>query len=105
MGYINGPLTGVASNASALTLTAPQGVAEFVAFFESNTSGADATVAITCLPVGGTVAQMVVSNVAVNSSGNSPYKIDGLQVQAFTFTPALLTSGASLTTILQPIVR
>ena len=107
MGYINGPVTGTASNAGPLTLAAPRGVAEFVVFFETLSSSANGAVAITCVPEGGTNAQPVSNASAISLAPGdiAPFKIDGLQVDSFIFTPANLTSGKSLTTILQPIAR
>lgn len=105
MGYINGPIVGLASNAGPVTLTAPQGVAEFVMFFETSSSGASARCAVTCMPTEGTIAQRVNSNVSLAPASIVPLKIDGLIVNSFTIAPTNLDSGTQLKTILQPVVR
>jgi hypothetical protein len=105
MSCINGPIVALASNASPATIFAPQGVSEFVAFFETTSSDANATVAVTCLPNEGSVAQPVASGASLAPGAIAPLKINGLQVNAFVFTPNNLSAGHQLKTILQPISK
>lgn len=105
MVYIDGPIIGTATNTEPLTLRVPKSVGHFVVYFETGSDSGSASVAILCVPWGGTKQQVACPPVDLKPNAMEPCKIDRIQAESFTFIPSGLSDGTVLKVIMQPIVE